>query len=157
MIRICLSNRPTDPNGTITRFALRVGESVHVWPTDDPSWRSLAAYVVQTLHRAGVPIAPVRAGGPGRPARLLLGDRAAWEGERGSNELVEGTRLRLREKPMNPHAYLLVIFGVLPTDYTDEDFWVEYEPVFRRPRQHNRRGRADADDPDEESLFLPGT
>ncbi len=150
-IRISKSHRERDPNGHITSFALRVGTEVTTYPADGPEWRHVAAWVVQTLYEAGLPIPPVKAGDDGR---LLLGSRADFIKERIKSRPVEETPFYTNAATANAHAYLSIIFGVLPTDYTDEDFWVEYEPVFRRPRQYNRRGRADADDPDEESLFL---
>ncbi len=146
-IRISKSHRERDPNGHITSFALRVGDTVTTYPADGPEWRHVAAWVVQTLYEAGLPIPPVKAGDDGR---LLVGDRAAFIAEGSKFRPVEETGICIRGETMNPHAYLLVIFGVLPTHYTDEDFWVEYEPVFRRPRQYNRRGGGD---PDEGDLF----
>lgn len=142
-IRINKSNRERDPNGHITSFALRVGEEVTTYPADGPTWRSVAAWVVQTLYEADVPIPAVRGGDDGR---LLLGDRASFVAAGIKFKPVEETPFYTNAATANAHAYLSIIFGVLPTHYGDEDFWIEYEPVCRRPT-HKK------DDPDEGSLF----
>lgn len=144
-VRISKSHRERDPNGHITSFALRVGDTVTTYPADGPEWRHVAAWVVQTLYEAGVPIPTVRAGLPGKPKRLLLGHRDDFKPH--ERRPVEGTDLYMKTGNVNAHAYLLIIFGVLPAHYGDEDCWVEYEPVFRRPT-HRRD-----DDQDESALF----
>jgi hypothetical protein len=146
-IRICGSNRPRDPNGHITKVALRVGFVVQEWAVDGPSWRSVAEHVVRTLHSAGVHIKAVRASDGGR---LLLGPREDWMADGSPRDLVEDTDVYLRKKDINPHAYLLVMFSMLPEHYGDDDFYVDYEPVARRPRVYRGAARSDKD---ERSLY----
>ncbi len=148
MPRINKSNRVRDPNGHISRVGLRVGDTVSEWPVDGPSWAGVALFVLSSLYDAGVPIGPVYAGDGGR---LLVGPRSAWQGQAGRRQWAAGdvdeqSAILLRESEMNASAYLAVIFAVLPAHYTDEDFWIDYEPVYRRPKVRRGSKKYDPDD-----------
>lgn len=130
MIRICKSKRPRDPNGKVLRVELRLPNGVRVLPVDGPSWRSVAAGIVCLLHGAGVPLRPVRAGKAGR---VLLAQRDGWEKQTGEWSQVEETGWYMRDEPMNPHGYLSVVFGTIPIVYGDDDCFIDFEPVYKRP------------------------
>jgi hypothetical protein len=138
------SGPPRDPRGHISRIGLRLGQRTEVWSVDGPTWRSVAAFVASQLVLAGTEVGRVRAGESGR---VLLGRRDDFGADQ-RREHILGTDLFLRVEPMNPHAYLKVIFAVVPAD--DADFFIEYEPTPRRTRAYRGDSKHD---PDEVSLY----
>lgn len=145
MTRITRGNRVRDPNGRILEVGLRLPGGMLVLPADAPSWRSVTVGVLSLLHGAGVPLRAVRAGESGR---LLLAQRDGWAGEDGERSEVEDIGWFLRTEPMNAHAYLSVIFEVLPPEYGDEDFWVRYTETSRRPKVRRGSKKYGDDEPD---------